>query len=146
MAYWGAANTVTAYGAPDFTMKVIGFPSSRGQMPVISMTGYAIVADAENRENTIKVLDSILSDESLQVYSEKNRVISPSKNVEVECIPALQPLNNRVKENIYVLGSNAGMKLEQWGNVCILVRNLMSGATVDECMEELDRLQEETLK
>ncbi len=146
MAYWGAANTVTAYGAPDFTMKVIGFPSSRGQMPVISMTGYGIVADAENRENTIKVLDSILSDESLQVYSEKNRVISPSKNVEVECIPALQPLNNRVKENIYVLGSNAGMKLEQWGNVCILVRNLMSGATVDECMEELDRLQEETLK
>ena len=38
MAYWGAANTETAYGAPDFEMKVIGFPSSRGPMPVVSMT------------------------------------------------------------------------------------------------------------
>ncbi|MCI9552401.1 MAG: extracellular solute-binding protein, partial [Acutalibacter sp.] len=39
MAYWGAANTETAYGKTDFEMMVIGFPSSRGQMPVMSMTG-----------------------------------------------------------------------------------------------------------
>ena len=30
MAYWGAANTETAYGKTDFEMQVIGFPSSRG--------------------------------------------------------------------------------------------------------------------
>ena len=39
MAYWSAANADTAYGKPDFNMTVIGFPSSRGQMPVVSMTG-----------------------------------------------------------------------------------------------------------
>ena len=33
MAYWGAANTETAYGKTDFEMQVIGFPSSRGQTP-----------------------------------------------------------------------------------------------------------------
>ena len=33
MAYWGAANTDTAYGSPDFNMEVIGFPTERGQMP-----------------------------------------------------------------------------------------------------------------
>ena len=42
MAYWGAANTDTAYGSPDFNMEVIGFPTERGQMPVLSMTGYAV--------------------------------------------------------------------------------------------------------
>jgi raffinose/stachyose/melibiose transport system substrate-binding protein len=145
MAYWGAANVETAYGKPDFEMQVIGFPSSRGQMPVMAMSGYGISVDAEHLEDTIQVLDTILSDEALEIYSQVNKVISPSKNVEEECIPALKPLNDRIQENVYVLGSNASMKMEQWGNTCIVVRKLLGGATVDECMAELDRLQEEAL-
>lgn len=146
MAYWSAANSETSYGNPDFEMKVIGFPSSRGPMPVVSMTGYGICADAEHAEEAKKVLDVILSDEALQIYTEHNKVISPSKNVEVECVDALKPLNDRLQENVYVLGSNAGMKVEQWGNTCLIVRKLLGGATVDECMAEFDRLQEESLK
>ena len=146
MAYWGAANTETAYGNPDFNMLVIGFPSSRGQMPVIPMTGFAVGADAEYAEDAMRTLDVMVSDEALQVYSETNKVISPSKNVEVECIPALKPLKDRINENVYVLGANASMKLEQWGNTCLIVRRLLNGATVDECMAEFDRLQEETLE
>ena len=146
MAYWGAANTETAYGNPDFNMLVIGFPSSRGQMPVMPMTGLAVGADAEHAEDAMRTLDVMVSDEALLVYSETNKVISPSKNVEVECIPALKPLNDRINENVYVLGANANMKLEQWGNTCLIVRALLNGATVDECMAEFDRLQEETLQ
>lgn len=146
MAYWGAANSETAYGKPDFDMQVIGFPSSRGPMPVVSMTGYGIQANAEHKEDAVNVLDIILSDEALQIYTETNKVISPSKNVEVDCIPALKPLNDRIKENVYVLGSNAGMKVEQWGNTCLIVRNLLNGGTVEECMAEFDRLQEASLQ
>lgn len=146
MAYWGAANSETAYGNPDFNMLVIGFPSSRGQMPVMPMTGFGVGSNAEHAEDALKVLDVILSDEALQVYTETNKVISPSKNIEVDCIPALQPLNDRIEENIYVLGANASMQLEQWGNTCLIVRDLLNGATVDECMAEFDRLQEETLE
>ncbi len=146
MAYWGAANSETAYGKPDFNLQVIGFPSSLGPMPVVSMTGYGVSAQAEHAQDTLDVLDIILSDEALQLYSEKNKVISPSKNVEVDCIPALQPLNDKMKEDVYVLGSNAGMDLEQWGNTCLIVRELMAGATVEECMEEFDKLQDELLQ
>ncbi len=145
MAYWGAANTETAYGKTDFQLQVIGFPSSRGQMPVMSMTGFAVGAEAEHREEAMEVLDVITSDQALQVYSETNRVISPSKNVSVDCIPALKPLNDRVEEGVYVLGSNAGMKVEQWGNICLIVRELLEGAAVDQCMESFDRLQDEAL-
>lgn len=145
MAYWGAANTDTAYGNPDFEMLVIGFPSGRGQMPVMPMTGFAVGAEAKHAEDARKTLDVMLSDEALQVYAETNKVISPSKNVEVECIPALKPLNDRIQSNVYVLGANANMKLEQWGNTCLIVRELLNGATVEECMAEFDRLQEETL-
>ncbi len=145
MAYWGAANTETAYGKTDFNMLVIGFPSSRGQMPVMPMTGFGVGVNAEHGEDAMAVLDVILSDEALRVYAETNRVISPSKNVEVECVPALKPLNDRIQDNVYVLGANAGMKMEQWGNICLVVRQLLGGATVDECMAEIDRLQQESL-
>ncbi len=145
MAYWGAANTETAYGKTDFEMKVIGFPSSRGQMPVMPMTGLAVGADAEHREDAARVLDVMVSDEALQVYSETNRVISPSKNVKVDCVPALEPLNDRIEEGIYVLGSNAGMNVEQWGNTCLIVRRLLGGASVEECMAAFDELQDAAL-
>ena len=146
MAYWGAANTETAYGKTDFEMLVIGFPSSRGQMPVMPMTGFGVGINAEHGEDAMDVLDIMLSDEALQVYAVTNRVISPSKNVEVECVPALKPLNDRIQDNVYVLGANAGMNVEQWGNTCLIVRDLLNGATVDECMAKFDALQEEALK
>ena len=145
MAYWGAANSETGYGKTDFEMQVVGFPSSRGQMPVIPMTGYGIGAKAEHREDAAKALDIMTSDEALQLYSETNRVISPSKNVKVDCVPSLRPLNDRIEEGIYVLGSNAGMNVEQWGNTCLIVRELLEGASVDECMAAFDALQEAAL-
>lgn len=146
MAYWGAANTDTAYGKTDFEMQVIGFPSSRGQMPVMPMTGFGVGANAEHREDAMRVIEVITSDEALEIYSEKNRVISPSKNVKVDCVPALRPLNDRIEEGVYVLGSNAGMKVEQWGNTCLIVRDLLGGASVDQCMAAFDTLQEAALK
>ena len=127
-------------------MRVIGFPSSRGQMPVVPITGWGVGAGAEHEEDAARVLDFITSDEALRVYSETNRVISPSKNVEVDCVPALRPLNDRIEEGVYVLGSNAGMKVEQWGNTCLIVRQLLEGATVDQCMEAFDRLQAAALE
>ncbi len=146
MAYWGAANTETAYGKADFNMLVIGFPSSRGQMPVMPMTGIAVGANAEHAQDALQTLDIMVSDDALQVYAGTNRVISPSKNVEVECVPALKPLSDRINENVFVLDSNASMKVEQWGNTCLIVRELLNGATVDECMAEFDKLQAESLK
>ncbi len=146
MAYWGAANTDTAYGKTDFNLQVIGFPSSRGQMPVMPMTGFAVGANAEHAKDAMLTLDAILSDEALLAYAKINRVISPSKNVEVDCVPALKLLNDKIEENVFVLGSNASMKVEQWGNTCLIVRELLNGATVDECMEAFDRLQEESLR
>lgn len=145
MAYWGAANTDTAYGNPNFNLEVIGFPSSHGQMPVLSMTGFAVGEESANKEEALAVMDVILSDEALQLYTETNRVISPSKNIKVDCIDALKPLNQKVEDEIYVLASNASMNVEQWGNVCLIVRDLLAGASVDECMAALDALQEEAI-
>ena len=133
MAYWGAANTETAYGKTDFEMLVIGFPSNRGQMPVMPMTGFGVGINAEHGDDAMAVLNVMLSDEALQIYAETNRVISPSRN-------------DRIQENVYVLGSNAGMNVEQWGNTCLIVRDLLNGATVDECMAKFDQLQAEALK
>ena len=104
MAYWGAANTDTAYGNPNFDLEVIGFPSDMGQMPVLSITGLSVGEDAEHREDALEALDVMVSDEALQLYAETNKVISPSKNVNVECIEALKPLNDLVQGIIMIAG------------------------------------------
>lgn len=145
MAYWGAANAETAYGNPDFNMQVIGFPSDYGQMPVMTMTGLSVLADAKHLDDAMAVLEEMTSDEALLTYAETNHVISPSKNIEVECTPALKPLNDLVNSGTYVLSSNARMDVEQWGNTCLIVRELLNGASVDDCMAEFDKLQEEAL-
>lgn len=145
MAYWGAANAETAYGKPNFRLQVIGFPSIRGQMPVVSLSGYGVSAGSERLEDTLKVMDVLVSDEALQLFAENNNVISSSRNVKVDYIDALTPLNDRINEGVYVLGSNASIKVEQWGNTCQIVRKLLEGASVEECMAEFDRLQEEAL-
>jgi raffinose/stachyose/melibiose transport system substrate-binding protein len=124
-------------------MQVIGFPSSLGQMPVVSMSGYGVGIDAVNYEDAMDVMNVMLSDEALSIYAETNNVISPSVNVEVEYKDALKPLEELINSGKYVLGSNAGMKVEQWGNICLIVRKLLAGAGVEECMQEFDRLQDE---
>lgn len=146
MAYWGAANAESSYGNVDFHMQVIGFPTNLGPMPVVPMTGYGINAKSDHLEDTMKVLDKMISDEALSLYMEKNQVISPSKNLEVDCKEALKPLNDRINEGVYVLGANANLKVEQWGNTCLIVRELLNGASVDACMAKFDKLQEESLK
>ncbi|MCM1184839.1 MAG: hypothetical protein NC337_15835, partial [Roseburia sp.] len=145
MAYWSAANAETAYGNPDFNMQVIGFPSDYGQMPVMTMSGLSVLSDAKHLDDALAVLEVMTSDEALLTYAETNHVISPSKNIEVECTPALKPLNDLVNSGTYVLSSNARMDVEQWGNTCLIVRELLNGASVDECMAEFDKLQEEAL-
>lgn len=146
MAYWAAANADTAYGDVDFNLQVIGFPTKLGQMPVVSMNGYGVGINAKHLDDAMDMLNVLMSDKTLQTYADTNHVISPSKNVQVECKDALKPLNAKINEGIYVLGSNASMKLEQWGNTCIIVRSLLEGASVDECMAAFDELQAETLE
>ena len=56
MAYWGAANAESSYGNVDFNLQVIGFPTSMGQMQVVPMTGYGVVAASENKDAAMEVL------------------------------------------------------------------------------------------
>lgn len=145
MAYWAAANPNKSYGSTDFTMKVIGFPSSRGQMPVVSMTGYGVNTASDRKDDALALLDAILTDQALTEYCQVSPVISPSKNVEVDCVEPLKPLNDRINEGFYVLGANANMNVEQWGNICLIVRELLNGSSVDDCMAMFDALQAESI-
>ena len=143
MAYWGAANTDTAYGSPSFNMEVIGFPSARGQMPVLSMTGCAVgerlpsTATRPSRWWTSSARTRPCSCTPRPTASSRRR-----RTWKWSASKPLRPLNDLVQADTYVLASNAGMDVEQWGNVCLIVRDLLGGATVDECMAKLDALQD----
>lgn len=143
MAYWGAANRPNLYGELPFDMDVIGFPSRYGNIALVNCTGYGVIKDAAHKEVAMQALDLFVSDEALTQYEEFDPVISSSVNVDCDCPESLEPLYACINDNKYVLVTNANMQVEQWGNMCTIVQELMAGATVDECCARLDALQEE---
>ena len=46
---------------PRLEMLVIGFPSSRGQMPVVAMTGFGVGVNAKHRDDAMAALDVMAS-------------------------------------------------------------------------------------
>ena len=101
MAYWSAANAETAYGKPNFNLQVIGFPSSLGQMPVISVTGYAVSANAEHLEEALDVLEVAKSDpdEAEENAEGENAVDENGEEAEAEAVGEGTGAGEAVDEN-----------------------------------------------
>lgn len=140
-AYWAAANNKSLYGDLDFHLDVIGFPSRYGNVALINCNGISTLEDSPNKELALKTIDTVVSDKALKLYNQLDPGPTSSKNVETEYTEELEPLYQCVNSGKNVLTTNASMNVEQWGNVCEIVRDLMGGATVDECCKKLDSLQ-----
>lgn len=141
-AYWAAANNKSLYGDLDFNLDVIGFPSRYGNVALINCNGISALEDSPNKELALKTINTVVSDKALKLYNQLDPGPTSSKNVETEYTDELEPLYQCVNNGKNVLTTNASMDVEQWGNVCEIVRDLMGGASVDECCKKLDALQE----
>ena len=51
----------------------------------------------------------------------RQKVLPLALNGLADRVPALKPLNERIEEGVYVLGSNASMNVEQWGNTVLFL-------------------------
>ena len=142
-AYWAAANNKSLYGNLDFNLEVIGFPSNHGNVALVNCNGLSVLENSPNKELALQTIDTVVSDKALKLYNQLDPGPTSSKNVDTEYTDQVKPLYDCIKNENYVLTTNASMNVEQWGNVCEIVRELMGGASVDECCEKLDALQEE---
>lgn len=144
MSYQGAAAPARNYGSPDFKMEVIGIPSALGQVPVLSISGSGIPEDAPRKENALDLFEQMLSEEVVADYVSRNGSIPPFKGeMEGLEVPACSAgLSESVASGRYVLATNGNLNVELWGNTCAIVQRLMAGASVEECLQAFDSLQD----
>lgn len=129
----------------SFDLRIVGFPTEQGQVAVDSASGNAIAADNDNLDNAKKVMEVYCSQEADQVFCEKSGNFPARADVvtTVEEEPVLEGFMDEVNEGRMVSATNPSIHMELWGNTCTVVQHLLAGASVDECMDEIDQMQAE---
>ena len=59
----------------------------------------------------------------------------------MESKPAVADFVDDIDANRTVSSANPSIDMELWGNTCEVVRDLLGGQSVDECMASIDQLQ-----
>lgn len=129
----------------DFDLRVTGFPTKDGQVALASAVGLAIPAQDSNMENAKRAIAALCSQEASRIFCEKSGNFAARSDVhtEVENMPVLDDFMDDINAGRLVAAGNPSIRMELWGNTCIVVRDLLAGASVDECMNEIDQLQAE---
>lgn len=129
----------------DFDLRVVGFPTKDGQVALASTTGLSIPAADQKMENTKRAMTALCSTEASRLFCERsgNFVARNDVHTEMESLPVLADFMDEVNAGRMVAASNPSINMELWGNTCIVVRDLLAGQSVDQCMATIDQLQAE---
>ena len=96
-------------------------------------------------DNAKKALTAMVSAEASQIFCERsgNFVARSDVHTDMESLPVLNDFMDDIDAGRMVAASNPSINMELWGNTCIVVRDLLAGQSVDECMATIDQLQAE---
>lgn len=129
----------------DFDLHVTGLPTDNGQVALVNATGMVVPADDKHMEETKRAIAALGSAESVRIYCEKGGNFPSRSDVTTSMLekPAVADFVDDINADRTVPANNPSINMELWGNVCEVVRDLLGGASVDECMATIDRLQAE---
>lgn len=129
----------------DFDLRVVGFPTKDGQVALAAASGLSIPAADRKMENASRALGALCSAEAARLFCEKSGNFPARSDVQtdMESLPVLTDFMDDVNAGRMVAASNPSIHMELWGNTCIVVRDLLAGQSVDECMAAIDQLQAE---
>lgn len=127
----------------DFDLHVTGFPTDNGQVALINATGMIVPANDENIDNTKRAIAALCTAESVRIYCEKGGNFPSRSDVTTSMLskPAVADFVDDIDDGRTVSSSNPSINMELWGNTCEVVRDLLAGQSVDECMATIDQLQ-----
>lgn len=129
----------------DFDLRVVGLPTPNGQTALINATGMVVPAEDKHLDKTKRALAALGSAESVRIYCEKGGNFPSRSDVATTMLekPVIADFVDDIEANRTVSSTNPSINMELWGNTCEVVRDLLAGSSVDECMETIDRLQAE---
>ena len=139
-AVTGAGRKLNNY---DFDLRVTGFPTADGQVALSTVTGFSIPASNKKMDDAKKVLEAYCTAEVSKAFCEKSGGFATRSDVttSTESLPVLADFMDDVNAGRMVAACNPSINMELWGNTCEVVRDLLAGASVDECMATIDQLQ-----
>lgn len=127
----------------DFDLHVTGFPTENGQVALVNATGMVVPVNDKHMDDTKRAIAALGSAESVRIYCEKGGNFPSRSDVTTSMLgkPAVADFVDDIQDGRTVSANNPSINMELWGNVCEVVRDLLAGASVDECMETIDQLQ-----
>ena len=127
----------------DFDLHVTGLPTKNGQVALLNATGMVVPAEDTQLDEAKRALGALCSAESVRIYCEKSGNFPSRSDVTTSMLskPAVADFVDDIDANRTVPASNPSINMELWGNTCNVVRDLLGGQTVDECMATIDQLQ-----
>ena len=120
-----------------------GLPTDNGQMALVNATGMIVPADDAHLDDTKRAVAALGSAESVRLYCEKGGNFPSRSDVTttMESKPAVADFVDDIDAGRTVASTNPSINMELWGNTCEVVRDLLGGQSVDECMDTIDQLQ-----
>ena len=127
----------------DFDLRVTGFPTKDGQVALSNATGLSIPAQDAKMDNAKTALAALTSAEASQIFCERSGNFAARSDVhtDMESLSVLNDFVDDIQAGRMVAACNPSINMELWGNICIVVRDLLAGQSVDECMATIDQLQ-----
>jgi len=144
--YDGAVDD-TVYGTHSFEMAVIGFPTDEyGQVNLMNAANrICINSESDQPDAAIRLVETMCSKESITNMVKENGGFATRSDVETTRIPMLEQVYENVDSGHVIPGQNPNIKVEQWGNTCQLIQELLAGTSVDEVLQSYDALQQEAI-
>ena len=129
----------------DFDLRVVGFPTKDGQVTLSSTSGISIPTSDKKMTDAKRALEAYCGYEASKVYCEKSGNFAARKDVSAEITQpkVLDGFMDDVNAGRMISAANPSINMEMWGNTCVVVRELLDGHSVDECMASIDKLQAE---
>ena len=136
-----------SYGGAEFTLAMIGFPTEEyGQVNLMNAAQRVCLnKESEQQELAMQFAEKLTSKEIVTNALINSGGFPPRTDIEFERPEILQTVYENVDAGRAIPGSNPEISLEQWGNTCIMVQELLDGKSVDQVMADYDALQMEKI-
>lgn len=144
--YDGAVDEAV-YGTHTFQMAVIGFPTDEyGQVNLMNASHrICINSESDQLDAAIRLAETMCSKGTITNMIKENGGFSPRSDVEETQNPMLAQVYKNVDAGRVIPGQNPDLRVEQWGNTCQLIQELLAGTSVDEVLRQYDELQQKVI-
>lgn len=129
----------SALSQSELSVQMIGLPAEAGRIAVTDTTGVAISANNRKMPQSREALTAICSPNVMKLYCDGSGSFPSRRDVESAAwqMASLAEITTDLETGRTMPTVDMSLSPEWWDSVCQAVQQLLSGSTVDDCLEKL---------